>query len=422
MKKESLQEKLAKRKIKRPSRILYLLLGYLWKALYQKRLNVHFEKKIDIKKLKGPFIVISNHASRLDYIYTGIPFLPHRMNYVAGYNEFFRSHLAFIFKLLQIIPKKNFTPDINTIKQIARILRKKGKVVVFPEGMSSISGTNQPSAIGSGKLLKHFKVPVYICKIAGGYLTNTKYCLDERRGKVEVTIDQLFNKEDLETMSEEQIQLAIDKAIAHNDYEWNKTAKIAYKANGRIAHHLHDLLYWCPKCHHEFHMEGKEDTIICHHCNNGAMLDEYYQFHPLRADCVIPYTPVEWIKQERELVKKQILDPDFQLEEHVKLGILPSDHLLNDLKTSEIVGEGILKLDRTGLSFDGVKNNEPYHFHMDSNHLPTYGMCIDVTFFSTYYNEEYVEFFPDNSVVYKWLLATEEIHRLNGGKWKDFPK
>ena len=88
------------------------------------------------------------------------------------------------YGLLQVIPKKNFVPEITAIMNISRILKKGGRVIIFPEGMSSISGSNQPSAIGSGKLLKHFGVPVLMTHIEGGYLTNTKYCLDDRPGSV----------------------------------------------------------------------------------------------------------------------------------------------------------------------------------------------------------------------------------------------
>ena len=31
-----------------------------------------------------------------------------------------------------------------------------------------------------------------------------------------------------------------------------------------------------------------------------------------------------------------------------------------------------------------------------------------------------MEFYPENRVVEKFFLATEELHRLNGGKWKEF--
>lgn len=203
--KKTLAEQLHSRKLRKPPKLIYCILGYLWKLLYFKKLGVHIDMKTDPRKHKGPYIVVSNHASRLDYIYTGAALLPDTLSYVAGYNEFFRSHLAMIFRLLQIIPKKNFTPDIYTIKEVARILRSGGRVMLFPEGMSSIGGGNQPCAIGSGKLLKHFGVPVYITKISGGYLTSTKYCLDERPGEVHVTIDQLFTPEQLCAMSAEEL-------------------------------------------------------------------------------------------------------------------------------------------------------------------------------------------------------------------------
>ena len=40
--------------------------------------------------------------------------------------------------------------------------------------------------------------------------------------------------------------------------------------------------------------------------------------------------------------------------------------------------------------------------------------------FVVYVNGEFVEFYPEHNVVEKFFLATEEIHRLNGGRWQDF--
>jgi len=130
--KKTLQEKLHARRIKQPPKLVYCALGYLWRILYFKKLGLKVEIKDDPRKCKGPYIVVSNHASRLDYIYTGVVLLPDTLNFVAGYNEFFRSHLAGIFRLLQIIPKKNFTPDVYAIKEIARVLRRGGRVVEHP--------------------------------------------------------------------------------------------------------------------------------------------------------------------------------------------------------------------------------------------------------------------------------------------------
>jgi hypothetical protein len=88
--------------------------------------------------------------------------------------------------------------------------------------------------------------------------------------------------------------------------------------------------------------------------------------------------------------------------------------------TSEIVGKGQLTLDHSGLTYDGTKNDKPWSFHIDIKHLPTYGMCTDVSRFYTFVDGEFVEFYPENKVVEKFFIATEEIHRLMGGKWQDF--
>ena len=48
-------------------------------------------------------------------------------------------------------------------------------------------------------------------KIKGGYLTNTKYCLDERPGRVDVEISLLFSPEALEGMSDEEAQAKLDR-------------------------------------------------------------------------------------------------------------------------------------------------------------------------------------------------------------------
>lgn len=414
-------EKLHRRRIKRPPAVIYPILARIWQLMYQKRLGLTFEFKIDPKKIKGPFIVVSNHASRLDYIFTGIPFLPHRMNFVAGYNEFFRSHLAFVFKLMQVIPKKNFVPDIYCMREIRRILKDGGSICIFPEGMSSISGANQPVSLGSAKLLKSSGVPVYATHISGGYLTSTKYCLDERRGKVHVVVDQLFTVEELEALTVEEIQDKLHAHLCQDDYAWNKKARIVYDGHGEMAKNMHDLLYKCPKCGKEFTMHGEGNTIVCRECGNGATVNEYYDLIPLDDTCVIPETPRVWFDMERKAAAEAVKDPDFRLAEHVKLGMIPPYEYLKNQDTSEIVGEGILTLDKTGITYRGTCRGDEVTLNMPVAQLPTYGMCTDVSRFYTFIDGEFCEFFPEGSTVGKWLHCTEEMHRHMGGKWQNFP-
>lgn len=419
-KKQTVAQKIHARKIKRPPSFIYRVLGQIWRFLFMKKYGVEVEFKTDFRKEKGPYIVVSNHASRQDYIFTGVPLLPNQYNYVAGYNEFHRSHLAFVFKLLQVIPKKNFVPDVYTIKQVSKVLNAGGKVVIFPEGMNSISGANQPVAIGTGKFLKHFKVPVYYAVIKGGYLTCPKYNLTDRYGKVKVTFDKMFSEDDLEKLSPTEIEDRMNELLYHDDYAWNKKEQIVYKNDGKIAEGLHDLLYWCPKCGKEFAMIGEGKTIRCTACGNGATIADTYDMIPFDDTCVIPETQTKWFNMERENVKKAVAEEGFEISEEVELGNLPPYENLKEQKTSLIVGKGTITLNRQGFTYTGTRNGEPFTFHLNPSELPTYGMCTDLSRFYTFYKGEFMEFYPKTHCTEKWFMATEEIHRLTGGKWQDF--
>ena len=410
---------LYKRKAKQPG-FAYTLLGGIWKLFMFKQYGVKVEDKVNIKKVKGPHIVISNHASRQDYIFMGVPLYPNRYNFVAGYNEFYRSHLKLVFKLLRVIPKKNFVPDVYTIKEMRRIINDGGRIVIFPEGMNSISGANQPIAIGTGKMIKHFKVPVYYSLIKGGYMTCPKYVLDERKGRVEVTIDQLFSVDEIEKLSAEEIEEKINKAIYHDEFAWNKIHQYHYKINNNAATNLHHLLFWCPKCGKQFTMIGEKNEIRCTHCGNGATLDDTYSMTPFDETCVIPETQTEWFRKQRAVIKEEVKDENFSFQAEVDLGMLPPHGSLKNQRTSNIVGSGIITINRKGLSYKGTRDGKPFEFEIPSLDLPTYGMCTDMTRFYTFYKGEFVEFYPKEPCVEKFFLATEEIHRLNGGRWKDF--
>lgn len=52
---------------------------------------------------------------------------------------------------------------------------------------------------------------------------------------------------------------------------------------------------------------------------------------------------------------------------------------------------------------------------------PTLTIVTDLTHFGLYVGPDYVEIFPNEAVVGKALLLTEEMHRLHAEIWKKFP-
>ncbi len=414
----TLQEKLERKHVKRPPALPYWILINIWRLALNKRLGVNFTFNARPSKDKEPYILISNHASRVDYLYTAPAVLPHRLNYVVGYNEFFRSHLYPIFALMQVIPKRNFTPDTHAVREIIRVIRSGGRVCLFPEGMSSISGGGQPCAVGSGRLLKHLGVTVYYTKIAGGYMTNTKHCLDTRPGRVDVVVDKLFTPEQLKEMSADEIQAVLDGALAHDDYLWNREARAQYKGGGEMAKNLGDLLYLCPKCGALHTMHGEGDILRCGACGNGARVTAHYDLIPLDQTCVIPETVSDWYALEREKARREVVEDGFEYSEPVKLGVLPQFKRLKNGATSDIVGEGSLTLSREGLRFHGTRNGEPFSFTLSTDAVPTFGMCTDISRFYTFFRSEFFEFYPEKNDTMRWFHLAEELHRACGGKWQ----
>lgn len=418
---KTLQQLLEERRLAPVSPGRFRAITLLSRLLFYKKYGVTFDYRIDPALYRGkPYVVVANHASRADYVYTGLAFYPDSFNYVVGYNEFFRSHLSWLLKALQVIPKKNFVPHPYAVKQMLRVIRGGGRIIIMPEGMSSISGANQPCAIGGGQLLKTLGVPVLFCKIQGGYLTNPKYCLDERPGKVDVTVDCLFTPEQLKDMSADEIQREMDVRLWQDDYEWNKARRAAYDGHGHMAKNLHQLLFWCPKCGGELTMEDEGDHIFCRACGNRARLNEYYDLIPQDGDCVIPETPRVWFDMQRAHVRAAVLRGDYVLTEQVRLGVLPKHELLKNQDTSVIVGQGQLRLDSLGLHYSGTRDGADWSFFVPIAQLPTYGMCTDVSRFYTFVNGEFTEFYPERESTELWFMATEEMHRFMGGPWQDF--
>ena len=418
----TLQEKLDHRKYKKPNRFIWWVLYHLViKPFLSPAHNVHVEVKDDIRKCKGAAFMVYNHQSRVDFIWNTQCAMGRPLNFMVGYNEFFRTHLRFVAKLLHFIPKKNFTLDLPSMRAVSSIIKQGGVVCFSPEGMSSINGHNQPVVVGTGKLLKKYNIPVYLAKGKGAFLTNTKVCIDDRKGRIEATMELLFTPEQLKVMTSDEIDAKLNEVLWQNDYEYNKKVHVKYEGKGKIATHQHDLCYRCPTCGKEFTMIGEGNTIKCTACGAGAEMDDYYEFHPFPGS-IMPSDPARWHDEERKLVYQEIKNnPNFVFEEDVTLGYLPPYKLPPKKASSEICGEGKIRFDHQGIHFVGTKLGKEFKFDLIYDIINTLGMVDTVQYFSLYVNGEYYDFFPKRPSVGKILLIVEEMHRFHGGAWKNFP-
>ena len=413
----TIDEKVRRTNVKTPPGWLYWILMKVT-ALLNRLSNTHFTYRARPSEEPGPIVMIANHASRVDYQFTAPPCWPKKLNYVVGYNEFFRFPTSLLLPLMQVIPKKNFTPDAHALRQILRVRDMGGNICFMPEGMSSITGMAQPVIPGGAKLLKKLGVPVYYSKISGAYLTYTKHCLDQRKGRIDVVVDRMFSPEQLKSLSVKEIEDTMNRLLAHDDYMWNREARVRFDGKGQMAKKLDTLLYLCPKCGALYEMDCEDNTMSCRRCGNSVELDETYQLHPV-GESVCPELVTDWTILERQHAAEEVRREDFRHSGHVRVGVLPEHKPLKGDATSLIRGEGTLTLDRDGLHFEGVLEEKPFAFTIASAQLPTYGMCTDISRFYTFVDGRFLEFYPDAGDVLLWDHLTEELHRARGGKWQN---
>lgn len=418
---KDLQAELAKRKYHKPNIIPYFIY-YVVGLTHLLGGKYHPHLKVRDKIGKGPAFIIWNHQSRRDHTFITTMAWPRRINIVCEYISFFTSHLHWPFKMVNIIPKKVFANDMNSMRAIRSIIKQGGVVAFSPEGTSSIFGDNQPIVNGTGRFLQAFGVPVYCAYLKGSYLTNNKISSDDHIGEVFGEMKLLFSPEDLKKMSSEEIDNKINEEFHHDDYKWNKTARIKYDSKGTICKNLQDILYKCPKCGTEFEIDAHDNVIECKHCGNKLSMDDYYDFHKESEDAKCFDTPTDWVHWERQQIIDEIRkDPNYSFSFHCRLGTVPKDHYIQKGSTSEIKGEGIYTIDHKGVHFKGTKYGEDFSFDLDYKTVMTYPMSVDVTIFSLFVNDEYYDFYPDDRIVGKVIMLTEEMHRLHVNKWKNFP-
>lgn len=420
----TLEQKINKRipNIKQPSNLIYWGYHFLAKNIVGRKYHPEIEYIDDIRKTTGPAFVIYNHLSRIDHLWLVDSIYPRKMNILAGANEFYRSHLQLVFKLNQVIPKKIFNDDLTSFRGMRKIINDGGIIAFAPEGMSSIYGCNQPVVPGTGHFLKHYGIPVYFLQIRGSYCAQNKVCLQEKTGPIKLQMRLLFSPEDLKNLSEEEINDRVNLANKHDEYLWCQENNLTYKGKGFMTKNLEDICYKCPKCGSELTMKTEGDKIWCSNCGNGALMNEHYAFEPFNKDCVIPKAPTKWVEYERiETIKAIRKDPNYSFEVKVKIGCLDPYKYIRKKKTTNLCGEGILKVDHNGIHFVGQKMGKEFNFDLDYKKVYSLVITTDVTYFSLYVNGDFHDFYPETRCVGKILLLVEEMHRLHVNTWKNLP-
>ena len=339
-------------KTRRPNGVLYFVVYILIYPL----LKVLFHLEVDRRNYdppKGPFIVVSNHVSFMDFVIVMLALYPRRLNAVAAHKFFLYKPLDKLLPIMGVIPKKLFDPDIGSIKRIKTVLKRGGRILLFPEGRCSTDGAYVGIHKATGKLIKNLGVPVISCHIEGAYTCMPYWRKGIRLGRERLTIAGLFSQEDTKSLSVDEINSAIDSRLGGFDTSPPARPFRTFRSR-KLVEGLHNIFYWCPKCNGEFTLETQGNTIRCSVCGNAAYMDHTARFTPTPGS-IAPENVHAWYREQARYEMQFLYDDMEPIGEPVNVR-MPSATAGGGM---EQCGSGMLLLDAEGWHFDGELSGSP---------------------------------------------------------------
>lgn len=335
---------------KRPNLFLYFVSILLVKFFCYFILGQRIKNKV---KIKGPGIVLSNHASFYDFLFVGSVCFPHRVNFLASSFYFSNKAARPWLRLFGVISKHQFAADLAAIKKLKYVVcQKDGLAFIAPEGTVYANGKLGYISPAIVKIIKNFKVPVYVVKIQGAGLGKGKWQKHLQRNEIDVSLSKILTEDQTVTMDSDLIYETIINALDFNEFKFQKEHSIKVHGKKR-AEGLENLLYLCPNCHKELTLKTEGNEIHCTDCDLKATINDDFCFEYEGKSYFENYTL--WFDyQYNELKNQMMTNPDFTLSIPV---IYKVD--LPDVSGHVVAGEGTLTLSlKDGWTYEGTYFNK----------------------------------------------------------------
>lgn len=401
--------KTAKYPIRQPKFFVWLIWVLSKFAVIGKKYKI---EKINVEGLKPPYFMLSNHMYFIDFELAALATYPHRVNNVVNIDGYIGR--AWLMELIGAICTRKFTNDMHLIRSIMKCFKRGDIVGIYPEARYSACGVTSYIPLSVAKLVKMAKVPVVVVLHHGNHL-HTPFWNHKKKRKVPLhtTFTQVLTKEQVESLSVEEIDKIIKEAFVYDEYKYQKENNILitekYRAEG-----MHKVLYQCPHCLSEHDMDSKGAEIFCKKCNSRWHFNEDGTLKCLTGETKFSHVP-DWYNWERENVKKEVLSGTYHFEDDVDVYSLP--------RTTKSIHLGKAKVRHTiqeGFVLEGHYNKQDYRIIRKP--LASNSLHIEYEFahvkhaecFAINTEDDSFYCYPKNkNVVTKLSFAVEEIYQYH---------
>lgn len=389
-----MSKKKTKKRIGKVNPVLYAFVYLYFRWKYKRKYRITFDKKI-VKSIKGPAIVVATHTCDEDHILSALTLYPIRPTYIVSEHFLHSPSTAKLLKLMHVISKKMFTPDVTTIRKVLQAKKENAVIVIFPEGRLSCYGHTLPVADGTAELIKKLGVNLYAWKADGAYLSFPKWRDkgDTRCGRINSSVKLLLSAEEVAQRDVCEIKRITEQAILHDDEL--AMQGVEFKCPD-IARGVDKILFKCPRCLKEGTITEKDGHILCE-CGLDATLDQCYKLHG---------APFERINEWFEWQQNSIDTETESIFTKARLGSCGEDGFMDPN-----AGEGEIYIDKDIFKLSGTIHGESIEFSVKSEKIGAFP-ATPADHFDIYHNGNLIYIYPqpDLRATVKWVCFLDKLN------------
>ena len=331
----------------------------------------------ELKRAKGPAIVLANHQAALDFANL-INASKSPINIIVS-NSFFNTlPIKGAMAKIGVIPKQQFQTSMQDLSRMREVIDNGGILGMYPAGLMCEDGISTPIPAATYRFIQWFNADIYIARSYGTYFCKPKWAKKIRPGRTYLDVYKLCDKEQLHKMTADEFKAKCEEALLFDAYREQEKLLIKYKRGDNVEG-LENVLYTCPHCKREFTIAVRDkSTLFCTECGYAEKSDAHAFLHKIsEVGKEIRYVS-DWnriiLDDVREKIDTGALD---SLSSATKI------HMIDMAKKKFVeVGDGTVSIAAGRLTLTGTVKSEPLNIDMSASAFPSLpfkaGVCFEI--------------------------------------------
>lgn len=342
----------------RPSKFVWNLYVILSRIYASHKWHHTYNNEVFKKRNKDDgAIVLYNHRSMDDHFFTTATLGFDPGNYVVTNRFVFDPLKNWCFTQVGCITRDQFIADPRSILKMKRVIKEKGYIILSPAGQTSACGKEAFISKVVTKLIRLCDCDIYTIHDHGSYLCHPKWSHSKKRlYPVYSEVVKTLSKEELKTISDDELYNIICRDIDIRDYEYNKEKRIEIKCKD-ITNTFTDIFYRCPACGKIHTLSVNNDIISCSECGYSIRYNKFGDLELVNGKKLIFEHEPEWYLWQQAKCCDEVLKDNFSMD--IKCDLY---HHSKDPHKVQKEGEGILHISLNEIYYEGsLLDNKNYH-------------------------------------------------------------